>query len=69
MTTPIKSKIIRRLRRLSSTMHNLAVDIDYFGGMSSEWKKHSIELNGASIMVEEWADGIKKDNGEWTAKN
>jgi len=44
-------------------MHNLAVDMDYFGGFDAEMRKHSRELNGASAIVKEWADEIGKEGG------
>jgi hypothetical protein len=61
---PSQSDIAQKLRALSDSMSDIAVEMDYFGGMA-EWAKHSVELLGASAVVGNWAleidAKIKKD--------
>lgn len=61
---PSQSDIAQKLRALSATMSDIAVEMDYFGGFA-EWTQHSNELLGASAVVGNWAleidAKIKKD--------
>jgi hypothetical protein len=51
---PSQSDIAKKIRALSDSMSDIAVEMDYFGGMA-EWSKHSVELLGASAVVRNWA--------------
>lgn len=55
---PSETDIACRLRVLADDMFNLAVDMDYYGGLA-EWAKHAKELRGASVTVEQWAESIE----------
>ncbi|TXH53679.1 MAG: hypothetical protein E6Q97_12605 [Desulfurellales bacterium] len=56
MTKP-RDQLASRLRQLSKDMLEIAVDMDYFGGMA-EWAKHGAELAGAAHIARTWADEI-----------
>jgi len=55
-----KQNMVKRLKRLSATMHNLGVDMDYYGGLA-HWAKHGVELDAASLMVDEWVKEVEKE--------
>jgi hypothetical protein len=55
-----KQNIAKRLKRLSATMLNIAVDMDYYGGFAY-WARNSGDLAGASKMAEEWSEEIMKE--------
>jgi hypothetical protein len=57
LEVPSQSDIAQKIRALSDSMSDIAVEMDYFGGMA-EWAKHSAELMQASQIAENWADEI-----------
>jgi hypothetical protein len=55
-----KDDIARKLRRLSRQMIDVGTAMDYFGGFDGRMAEHGLELVGAGLVVEEWADEIDK---------
>ena len=50
-----KAKISAALQKLADDMQEIAVAMDYYGGLNAEFQQHSKELLGASYMAREWA--------------
>ncbi len=56
--TPSKQEIAGRLKELSDTMIDIAIDMNCYGGLNEQWHMHACELYAASHIAFEWADGI-----------
>lgn len=54
-----KSEIAQRLRILADEMDDIAVCMDYFGGLA-EWARHGREIAGAGWIARQWADEIER---------
>lgn len=55
-----KAEIAARLRVLADKMDSIAVDMDYYGGLSG-WSKHGRELAGAGAIARQWAYEIEEE--------
>ncbi len=55
-----KSEIATRLRKLAAEMDELAVAMDYYGGLA-KWAQHGREIAGAGSIARQWADEIEQD--------
>lgn len=55
-----KQNIAVRLRKLSKTMLNVSVDMDYYGGFA-HWARNAGDLAGASKICEDWSVEINKE--------
>jgi hypothetical protein len=62
---PTKAQIAARLRKLATEMDDIAVDMDYYGGLA-EWAQHGREIAGAGKIARGWAEEIEADNVELT---
>jgi hypothetical protein len=51
-------RIAERLRALSKDMIDLSADMEYVGGFG-EMGQHGMELVGAGLMAESWAEAIE----------
>lgn len=60
---PTKAQIAARLRTLSAEMDDIAVAMDYYGGLS-EWAQHGREIAGAGAIARQWADKIEASNDQ-----
>lgn len=54
-----RQKLITEIRALSERMLDVAVKIDYFGGINSELVRHAHELAGAAAVAMTWADSME----------
>lgn len=54
-----RQELITEIRALSEHMLDVAVKMDYFGGMDSELVRHAYELAGAAAVAMTWADGME----------
>ena len=54
---PTKAQIAARLRKLAAEMDDIAVDMDYYGGLAA-WAQHGREIAGAGKIAREWAAEI-----------
>lgn len=61
-------EIAHRLRRVACDMAEIAVLMDYYGGLS-EWARHGVELAGAAHIARSWADAIEAAQQEQTCSN
>lgn len=48
------------LPTLSEHMADIAVSMDYYGGLAP-WARHARDLMGAAGICQEWADEIEKE--------
>lgn len=58
VAAPSKLEIAARLRRLADEMDDLAVTLDYYGGLA-EWARHGREIAGAGAIARQWAAAIE----------
>jgi len=56
-----RDQIAARLRSLASEMDDIAVAMDYYGGLA-EWAVYGRELVFAAGIVGRWADEIECDD-------
>lgn len=62
-SAPFLHEIPLRLRALSREMQQLAVDMDYLGGLGEMGDKGR-ELFGAAGIALQWADSIESESAE-----
>jgi len=55
-----KPELANRLHWLADEMIEIAVLMDYYGGMA-EWAKHGKELTNAAFIARQWADEIREE--------
>ncbi|HQU90279.1 MAG TPA: hypothetical protein PLC58_16990 [Denitromonas sp.] len=60
---PTKMQIAARLRALAAEMDDIAVAMDYYGGLA-EWAQHGREIAGAGAIARQWGDEIEASNAE-----
>lgn len=58
MEAPQRHDIAYRLRQLSAQMDDLAVDINYFGGIA-RWAHYANEVSNVGIAFQDLADEIE----------
>lgn len=58
---PTKAQISARLRKLATEMDDIAVAMDYYGGLAA-WAQHGREIAGAGAITRQWADEIEAAN-------
>ena len=54
-----QSDLIDEIRTLAELMLEVAVKLDYFGGLNKEICQHASELAMASAIALTWADGME----------
>jgi hypothetical protein len=62
-----RAELAARLRALSAEMVEIAVEMDYFGGLAP-WARHGLELAGAAGIAREWAEEIEAEAGQEAAE-
>ena len=51
--------LLGKLEELQEKMLDTSVELDYYGGLSDEFRNHSSELRNASFIVEDWIEQVK----------
>lgn len=57
---PTKTEIAQRLRKLADEMDEIAVAMDYYGGLAG-WSQHGREIAGSGKIARQWAEEIDKE--------
>ena len=55
-----KKEMIKRLKKVQKLMHETSIDmINYSrGGDKNIYIEHGVELKGASMMIDDWIEGM-----------
>jgi len=61
MTRQRRYQISSRLRAVADEMANIAVDLDYYGGLA-HWRRHGKELAGAAHTARSWAHELEQED-------
>ena len=64
-TTP--AEIAACLREVSERMETCGAAMNCYGGFNGRMKMHGLEMYGAALMVDVWADEIEAEIGEAAA--
>lgn len=56
--------IADRMNEVSDHMGQLALDMECHPDCDDHWMEHAKQLRGASFMLDEWADAVRKEAGD-----